>query len=141
MSDEYPDYETRHAADIAYEAQLNQRVDYLASALLDACQELGWGSGQPMVDAVYRVEQTATRRGLHVQPVPPAPSARKKIRQGTVRRVWDRDGWRCVDCGTNENLTVDHKIPVSKGGTNDFDNLQTMCLPCNIRKGATVAET
>jgi 5-methylcytosine-specific restriction endonuclease McrA len=51
------------------------------------------------------------------------------------RRVWDRDDWRCVTCGTHKNLTVDHIIPVSKGGTDDLDNLQTMCGPCNSRKG------
>lgn len=51
------------------------------------------------------------------------------------RKVWDRDGWKCVTCGTHKNLTVDHIIPVSKGGTDDLDNLQTMCGSCNSRKG------
>lgn len=33
-------------------------------------------------------------------------------------------------------MTKDHKIPVSKGGTNAFDNFQTMCSICNGIKGA-----
>jgi 5-methylcytosine-specific restriction endonuclease McrA len=41
------------------------------------------------------------------------------------RAVWDRDGWQCVTCGTHKNLTVDHIIPVSRGGSDDLDNLQT----------------
>jgi len=52
------------------------------------------------------------------------------------RKVWDRDGWQCVTCGTHKGLTVDHIVPVSKGGSDDLDNLQTMCGSCNSRKGA-----
>ena len=57
---------------------------------------------------------------------------------GLKRLVWDRDNWTCVDCGGHTDLSVDHKIPVAAGGTNDIDNLQTMCRPCNSRKGAKV---
>lgn len=32
-------------------------------------------------------------------------------------------------------MTLDHIKPVSKGGKNDIENLQTMCEPCNISKG------
>jgi hypothetical protein len=52
------------------------------------------------------------------------------------RRIWDRDNWTCVECGTHKDLTVDHIVPVSKGGADEDDNLQTMCKPCNSRKGA-----
>ena len=31
--------------------------------------------------------------------------------------------------------TVDHKVPVVLGGTDDDDNLVTACWPCNQRKG------
>ena len=33
------------------------------------------------------------------------------------------------------NMTIDHIIPRSKGGTNDPDNLQLLCAPCNSTKG------
>ena len=56
---------------------------------------------------------------------------------GSVRRqVFERDDHRCADCGDRTNLTLDHIIPWSKGGPDTVENLQTMCRPCNSRKGA-----
>lgn len=42
----------------------------------------------------------------------------------------------CVTCGTDKNLSVDHIKPLSKGGTNDINNLQIMCVSCNSKKGS-----
>ena len=42
---------------------------------------------------------------------------------------------RCRYCLSTENLTIDHKIPVIKGGTNDIKNLQCLCKRCNGIKG------
>ncbi len=41
-------------------------------------------------------------------------------------------------CGvrlTTDNLQIDHMYPVSRGGSNDDENLQALCRRCNIRKG------
>lgn len=48
-------------------------------------------------------------------------------------RVLDRDGFKCVDCGRSPDndgvtLQVHHKMMVKDGGTNDFDNLVTLCV-------------
>ena len=32
-------------------------------------------------------------------------------------------------------LEIDHMWPVSRGGTNELENLQLLCIPCNMRKG------
>jgi 5-methylcytosine-specific restriction endonuclease McrA len=50
-------------------------------------------------------------------------------------RVFERDGWKCLACGNRDDLTVDHVVPESKGGTHDDSNLQTLCKSCNSRKG------
>ena len=54
--------------------------------------------------------------------------------------VFKRDNYKCVECGaTNKETTleIDHIIPVAKGGTNDINNLQTLCRECNRAKNAT----
>lgn len=48
--------------------------------------------------------------------------------------VKKRDGNKCVKCGTTSDLTVDHIIPLSKGGTDDFANLTTLCFTHNAMK-------
>jgi hypothetical protein len=53
-------------------------------------------------------------------------------------KVFRRDGFKCVKCGGIEFLTADHIQPESKGGTQDLDNLQTLCKPCNCKKGAKI---
>lgn len=52
--------------------------------------------------------------------------------------VWQRDGGRCVQCDSNENLEFDHIIPVTMGGANTARNLQLLCEPCNRAKGGNL---
>lgn len=49
-----------------------------------------------------------------------------------------RDGFCCTECEAVTDLQIDHIHPISKGGTNDLDNLQLLCAPCNARKGNKV---
>jgi 5-methylcytosine-specific restriction endonuclease McrA len=49
-------------------------------------------------------------------------------------RIYKRDGNECVYCGSSKNLTLDHVIPKSRGGTNDWTNLVTSCFKCNLKK-------
>jgi hypothetical protein len=54
--------------------------------------------------------------------------------------VFQRDEHKCRTCGATERLTIDHIVPRRRGGTNARDNLQTLCVSCNSRKGARVPE-
>ena len=62
----------------------------------------------------------------------PRDAHQRKI---TRRAVFARDGWTCQYCGSRSNLTVDHVIPRSKGGTSSWENIVASCAPCNRRKG------
>ena len=42
--------------------------------------------------------------------------------------------YKCSHCKKKVKLTRDHIIPITKGGTNDIDNIQPLCQPCNSRK-------
>jgi 5-methylcytosine-specific restriction endonuclease McrA len=46
----------------------------------------------------------------------------------------ERSDYACLCCGSIEDLTPDHVIPLSRGGANTIDNIQPLCLPCNRRK-------
>jgi len=51
--------------------------------------------------------------------------------------VFKRDGFRCQYCGKTKDetvLEVDHKIPISHGGSNAMENLVAACIDCNRGK-------
>ncbi len=51
------------------------------------------------------------------------------------KNVLKRDGMRCQYCGSGRDLTIDHVIPKSRGGSDSWDNLVAACNKCNNRKG------
>ena len=68
------------------------------------------------------------------------------FRSSDAKRMWrdaikERDGHRCVYCGSNENLTIDHVRPRSMGGGTTADNCVTACRTCNQAKGSMPVAT
>jgi hypothetical protein len=58
-----------------------------------------------------------------------------------IRRIiFERDGYACIYCGSNNRLEGDHVLPLSRGGSNAFENLVTACKPCNRAKGSRTPE-
>jgi 5-methylcytosine-specific restriction endonuclease McrA len=47
------------------------------------------------------------------------------------KQVLERDGWRCQNCGTPENLQVHHIQPRSRLGDDCSQNLITLCAVCH----------
>jgi len=52
------------------------------------------------------------------------------------QKVFLRDGFECLKCGSADRLNADHIIPVANGGRTTIENLQTLCAPCNSQKGS-----
>lgn len=59
--------------------------------------------------------------------------SRKSLSDSERNYIHHRDNYKCVYCG-EPSQHVDHVIPVSKGGTNDLDNLVAACSTCNLAK-------
>lgn len=59
---------------------------------------------------------------------------RKHIRPWKRQAVYRRDGYRCVECGAEGELSIDHVVAIRDGGTNNIENLQTLCRTCNQAK-------
>ena len=52
------------------------------------------------------------------------------------RHVLERDDYLCQKCGRNMGLSgleVHHIVPRSEGGTDDPQNLRTLCVPCHLK--------
>ena len=56
----------------------------------------------------------------------------KQVYRRLMKRVLERDGWRCQKCRSLENLQVHHKIRRSQQGNDALDNLVTLCAYCHV---------
>ncbi len=63
---------------------------------------------------------------------------REPISKEVLDRVWNRDGGKCVKCGSQEKIEFDHIIPFSKGGSDTYRNLQILCEKCNREKSNSI---
>ena len=73
---------------------------------------------------VYRSNQNAAKKGVY----------------GTLAAVdWkfilNLTDHKCIACDSSDNITVDHVLPMAMGGLNLIENIQPLCLYCNLKKG------
>jgi len=66
-----------------------------------------------------------------------------KYERVNIESIFVRDAYKCKGCGTDvvrskkykpNQATIDHMIPLSRGGTHTRDNLITLCHQCNCEK-------
>jgi 5-methylcytosine-specific restriction endonuclease McrA len=50
------------------------------------------------------------------------------------KRVFERDGWRCQECGSMKNLQVHHMKRRSQLGGDVMPNLITLCVSCHEKR-------
>lgn len=63
------------------------------------------------------------------------------IRRDKRMAIYARDNNSCVYCNSISNLSLDHIIPQSRGGSNDERNLVTSCISCNSSRHNMNIET
>lgn len=106
----------------------------------------GWKTAEEMDAWFMRISREKVLRlsrilELEAMALAGALIRRPKIRgnSGRIRAlVLERDRFRCRRCGQSSregaSLEIDHIVPVSHGGTDLIDNLQTLCARCNNAK-------
>lgn len=116
--------------------------------VLDACYDIAEGT-TPMFTSHFNnfktwmatigeyehevIEQDETMPQL------PELDSYKFVRAGLWYQVLMKDNWTCCSCKRSAKehgivLHVDHKLPRSLGGKDELQNLQTLCLKCNLGK-------
>lgn len=56
----------------------------------------------------------------------------KRLWRQQIREKWEH---KCAYCESEENLTIDHIVPQSKGGMDFTKNVVCCCNSCNQSKG------
>lgn len=98
-------------------------------------------SKKSVVDNMYKYEKRADAYSKYISELLDCSEdyvkdvIRGRIEQGLTKserkEILDRDNNKCQNCCERENLEVHHIIPVSDGGTNDDQNLCTLCSDCH----------
>lgn len=57
------------------------------------------------------------------------------ITKEEFKEICIKYGSKCVSCGSQEILTLDHIRPLAYGGKNEINNIQPLCKSCNSKKG------
>jgi 5-methylcytosine-specific restriction endonuclease McrA len=95
-------------------------------------------------DYEYRLEIERRSRAKNKEKHRPGKNARQSIRNRKLsnnpfeiinkdlKRVYRSECWRC---GTKENLSMDHIVPITRGGNHAVGNIMTLCRSCNSSKG------
>ena len=118
--------------EIKQQAKAERRVRSLARKMAEAGEPIwhqGDGCGGHVRDLIDR-EWAA----MGLPKDDPGPPGRKSLPVQVRAQVLARDGLRCTRCGATDRLTIDHIVPVAKGGSDDTTNLQTLCKSCNSGK-------
>lgn len=136
--DAYP-YEEQLAAEHDYYDELQRQAEEaLVKLARENAEAITWlwrftdGTGGNVLAVIGNVLNLRLPR----DPRPPKTGYQKERMTPALRKqVFERDAYRCVNCGSHKDLACDHKKPESKGGPTTLENLQTMCRSCNSRKG------
>ena len=84
--------------------------------------------------AEYRARNPAVRRAIRLRRRARLQGAGGSFSAAQWLELVEAYGARCGYCGGPGPLYADHRVPLSRGGTNSIDNIIPACGPCNLRK-------
>lgn len=131
----------------------HRKMNAVPSRITGGAYEKKFGTWKRALKAfVERVNQPEQDRGVvevkglatSPEPDPPRPLAApvETLSLGLRYQILRRDRFQCVLCGRSPSafpgldLHVDHIVHRSRGGTNESENLRTLCGDCNIGRGS-----
>lgn len=103
-----------------------------------ACRRCGRGFSATSGPAAYcsrRCKQHAGHAATHSARRARLRAAAGRFTPSEWLALVDEWSGLCAYCGMARPLTADHRIPLSRGGTNDIGNILPACRPCNASKG------
>jgi len=116
---------------------LNQSYQPITVTTVKKAVTLTWRNKVEMVE----VSEQVLRSPNSEYPMPVVIRLKNHVRYNPFRRVelnrknlFKRDNNACVYCGSNNDLTVDHVLPKSRGGRTTWENVVAACHPCNNKK-------
>ena len=126
--------------------RLPERIEVKASFDMDHSGRLILNQSRRfpgMVDVKMELAPQAAPPGIRLIADYAASEATRGQKKNTQKRVnhailYQRQGGYCSGCGHHfqpRNLTIDHVVPSSKGGSGDIANFQLLCHACNQLKG------
>ena len=85
----------------------------------------------PEKAAAWRATRVHTRRAKIL-------GAEGKFTRHDIDRIMKLQKCKCANCGRSlkNGKHIDHRVPISKGGSNGPENIELLCPPCNYAKGA-----
>ena len=88
-----------------------------------------WKVKHPINSMIIRLNRRARKFGLN-----------EKLTVQDYHTVIERFGAKCLGCGSQENIVLDHIQPLGRSGHNTVDNLQPLCYRCNQLKHLRTAD-
>lgn len=90
-----------------------------------------WQTAHPVKAKLIRKAADARRRGW---------MGGDKIEPEALTALFEQHGWKCAYCATAPAESIDHVVPLSRGGAHAIENILPACLDCNRRKHARTPE-
>lgn len=92
-----------------------------------------WRKNNPEYFVKYRKDnRNKAREYCHRRRVRKALNGEFVVLDKEIERIYSS---RCVACDSDQSVSIDHVIPIARGGRHSIGNLQPLCASCNSSKG------